>query len=255
MYISHLHTLHYKSSTIKTHLSAISFMLQTVSLPNHTKTFTVQKQLQYFQKTDTPPSKRKPINVALLTELISSLTHLLDSRYERYLYSAIFACMYHGALRVGEVCYNTSTTHTLQCDNLKIVNYKREKCLRIQFVSHKHSHHSPTPLLLHSNKYNHCPVLSYSKYTRLRVHNTGPAFLLPSGSPVLRRHICHILNQSLTFLGYNHKHYNTHSFRIGKTTDLVSQGHSYPNIALIGRWKSNAFLNYIKPNTIHTTKP
>ena len=44
--------------------------------------------------------------------------------------------------------------------------------------------------------------------------------------------------------------FNTHSFRMGKATDMHNRGYSDAQIAKAGRWASNAFMRYIKPNVI-----
>ena len=49
---------------------------------------------------------------------------------------------------------------------------------------------------------------------------------------------------------FNPAHFNTHSFRIGKASDMAKAGASKTQIALAGRWRSNAYLKYIKPKYI-----
>ena len=40
--------------------------------------------------------------------------------------------------------------------------------------------------------------------------------------------------------------YDTHSFRIGRATDLSKGGRSLSKIKRAGRWKSNAVYNYLR---------
>jgi hypothetical protein len=44
--------------------------------------------------------------------------------------------------------------------------------------------------------------------------------------------------------------YNAHSFRIGRTTDLALEGFSSEMIRLLGRWSSDAYLRYIRPDCL-----
>jgi len=71
---------------------------------------------------------------------------------------------------------------------------------------------------------------------------------------VSRGQVLTVLTEMLSLLGEGPTVYNTHSFRIGKATDLVLQGYSTSQILTIGRWKSvKAFERYIKPGKISTT--
>ena len=61
-----------------------------------------------------------------------------------------------------------------------------------------------------------------------------------------------MLKQQLSELHYNPDHYNSHSFRIGKATTMAEEGYSDIQIANLGRWKSNAYKSYIKPQIIYS---
>ena len=54
------------------------------------------------------------------------------------------------------------------------------------------------------------------------------------------------LNLSLNWAGCNTKLYKTHSLRIGRATDLASQGASQDEISRMGRWFSSTVKNYIR---------
>ena len=47
-------------------------------------------------------------------------------------------------------------------------------------------------------------------------------------------------------LGLEDKLYGMHSFRIGRTSDLVKLKYSIDEIKLMGRWKSNVVFKYIR---------
>ena len=178
---------------------------------------------------------------------------MTTSKHDQRLYAAVFTCMYHAALRIGEISSSRGNKHTLQHDQIQLVNLKGSKCMRITFSSYKHTHHPTTPLMVHPTHKLDCPIAAYTKYVKLRKTPHGSAFQDISGLPLTRTTILSVLQSCLAHSHLDSGMYNTHSFRIGKTTDLVHQGYSYPKIALIGRWKSNAFYKYIKPQTIHTT--
>ena len=54
------------------------------------------------------------------------------------------------------------------------------------------------------------------------------------------------LSTALKFCGLDPTRYKGHSFRIGAATHAADKGMSDAQIRTMGRWKSNAFLKYIR---------
>ena len=54
-----------------------------------------------------------------------------------------------------------------------------------------------------------------------------------------------ILRQILSNLNVDAQLYDTHSLRIGRTSDLFKAGWSIEKIKIFGRWKSNAVYRYV----------
>ena len=252
MYVAYLHSKQLKVSTIRTHLSAIAFMHETSGYPNPTQSFTIRKLLVSYSKSDTLPNSRKPIDRNLLAKLIKSIKNH-SSSYNTALNTCMFTLMYHAALRVSEVCVTPRSSHTLQYKNVSITKYHHTKCLKVKFTTFKHCHLPTPPLILHPTRDITCPVTAFVTYSVLRGSSPGPLFRNKNGTPLKRPHLTSTLKQHLQVMGYDPRTYNTHSFRIGKTTDLASQGYSSLQISRIGRWHSNAYQKYIKPTTIHST--
>ena len=252
MYVAHLHQQGLKASTIKSKLSAIGFVYESSGLCNPTQSFTVQKLLVSYTKSDKYQPTRKSINLKLLKRLVHSISKSCDSDYNKRLFVSAFTLMYHAALRVSEVCKTPSSKHTLQFQQITTIRKRSTKLLSIKFTSFKHSHNPTASLVIHPDKKSTCPVKSFHRYTELRGNFKGPAFCLKDGTPLTRVQLLRVLHDHLTLTGYQCNEYNTHSFRIGKTTDLANQGYSHTQIAMIGRWRSNAYLKYIKPSHIHT---
>ena len=55
-----------------------------------------------------------------------------------------------------------------------------------------------------------------------------------------------VLRQSIQSIGLQANAYDLHSFRIGRTSDMVKDEHSIKTVKQAGRWKSNAVYRYIK---------
>lgn len=108
-----------------------------------------------------------------------------------------------------------------------------------------------TPLLIQPSASGPCAVNLYRKYLTVRPPGQGPAFRHGDGSPLRRTHVTTTLHDLCKLSSLDASSLNTHSFRIGKATHMAMLGHSHAQIALAGRWKSNAYLKYIKPSVIH----
>ena len=254
LYVTHLHQTGLKHTTIRTILSSIAFQHKINDYPDPTKSFATQKLLLAYTRTDPPPTTRKPITQSILAHLLQVLKCSDNTSYDKRLYRALFSVMYHGALRISELCNSKTSNHTLSRQQLNIITFKKSQCLKIAFTSFKHSVPSPQPLLVHPTHRSTCPINSFTKYIKIRPKGkqNSPAFCRPDGHSISRAQVVNMLSSLLNVAGYTPKHYNTHSFRIGRATDLALQGFSHAQIALQGRWKSNAFLRYIKPNVVHS---
>ena len=93
----------------------------------------------------------------------------------------------------------------------------------------------------------YCPVRHLATYLQLKNKNLGPLFIHPDGCPIAKAQFVQILNQSLSAAGLPSTFYKSHSFRIGAASYAMETGKSDTQIRSLGRWKSNAFLKYLRP--------
>ena len=75
---------------------------------------------------------------------------------------------------------------------------------------------------------------------------TTPLFTFASGKPLSRSSCLKHLHAALSKMGYNHKNFNTHSFRIGAATSAAHAGISTSLIKVLGRWRSDAYRRYTR---------
>jgi site-specific recombinase XerD len=256
LYVTHLHQSGLKNTTIKTHLSAIAYFHKINYYEDPTKSFTIQKLLKAYQRKAKPPQLRRPITRNILQRLLTTISSSTFPPYHKILFKALFAIMYHAALRIGEVTTSTRTDHNLTTKQIKIKGTQSSKRLTIHFRTYKHSPATTTPLVIHSSNSPFCPV---ALFQQLRAHHyqkaNHPAFSWQDGSPLTRNFVVDNLHTLLSQMGLPPQAFNSHSFRIGRATDMAQQGYSYPQIATLGRWQSNAFLRYIKPTVVHAPRP
>ena len=95
-----------------------------------------------------------------------------------------------------------------------------------------------------------CPISAILPYLAKRGGRTGPLFILADGTYLTRGRFAAALTDTLSEAGIESKAYNTHSFRIGAATTANDKGISDVNITMLGRWKSNAYQQYVRtPNS------
>ena len=120
------------------------------------------------------------------------------------------------------------------------------KALQLSLCQYKHSVPGQ-PFVAYIYPENiRCPVQLILSYVSLRGHSPGPLFCWPDGKAISRTFFIAQLNAALKFNNLDSSLYKGHSFRIGVASCAATKGFSDSQICLLGRWKSNAFLRYIR---------
>ena len=102
LFISYLSFQKLASSTIKSYLSAISYVHKIKGLHDPTKSFLVEK-LSTALSRQQPLDIRLPITRPILHELLRSLSFSNSSAFQRSLFSAMFLVAFYGLFRIGEL--------------------------------------------------------------------------------------------------------------------------------------------------------
>ncbi len=258
LFIAHLHKIPYRHSTILTYMSAISYVHKLQGLPDPTSTFLVSKVLLGVKNSTSPPDRLLPITKPLLHRIIQYIPYVTQDHYLRTMYKATFLLMYYACLRVGEV---SKSSHT---DNILLLNQVTPNIssshvltcppssYSIAFTSYKHSQ-GKTPTLSLSQTPNklYCPVHALFLYLRKRPNRTPYLFVDRDGCVITRNQIVALLKSCLQKASIPSHNISSHSFRVGRTTDLAFvHHHSDSQIQALGRWKSSAYKLYIRPPVI-----
>ena len=90
------------------------------------------------------------------------------------------------------------------------------------------------------------------EYLARRGNRPGPLFLNPDNNPVSRKFFADLMSLSLKAFGLDSTRYKGHSFRISAASFAAERGMSDAQIRALGRWKSNAFLKYIRIPSLST---
>ena len=91
-----------------------------------------------------------------------------------------------------------------------------------------------------------CPVKALLGYLSVRGTSPGPLFRFADGSPLSRTKLVDAVRSALQGRGVQVAGFNGHSFRIGAATAAAARGVPDSLIQTLGRWRSSAFLAYIR---------
>ena len=91
-----------------------------------------------------------------------------------------------------------------------------------------------------------CPVAAVLGYIAIRGARPGPFFLNLRGEPLLKHVFVAEIHRILDDMGFPQHQYAGHSFQIGATTAAALTGLEDSNSQLFGRWRSAAFLRYVR---------
>ena len=147
----------------------------------------------------------------------------------------------------------TNGPHVLKAKDVHIATNK-DKMLLILYSSKTHDKSSsPQEIKITANgsstKRYYCPFKLMRQYIRARGSYIDPEeqfFVFSDNSPVLQYQARRVLKLVITKLGLDSSLYGMHSFRIGRTTDLVKYNVPIDKIRILGCWKSNVIYKYIR---------
>ena len=91
-----------------------------------------------------------------------------------------------------------------------------------------------------------CPVGALMEYLMVRGSGAGPLLQWSNGDPLTKTSLVTEVRQALHSAGLPAKDYAGHSFRIGAATSAAAAGVEDSTIQALGRWRSSAYLRYIR---------
>ena len=201
---------------------------------------------------------RLPINCSLLEMILFEVQRYFREKKQYYLeimYKALFALSYYGLMRVGET---TKSPHVLKAKNV-FLGENKDNVLLILDSSKTHDESTrPQRIKITANNIeksgrylnrHFCPFKLINKFMKIRPGYTTDdeqLFVFSDGSPVTPLQVSTVLKLMIKNLNKDEKLYGMHSFRIGRTTDLIKYNYSIEEVKLMGRWTSNIIYKYIR---------
>lgn len=211
--------------------------------------FIIKKHLQCYSKIKPSQDARLPIIPTLLSKIILSLPHVINSAFIKGLLHAMYVLAFSAFLRVGEIAKTGKLNqHFLLVNYINITASPNQENSIDLTISH--CKHSIRPIFLQISRNLEnpllCPLRALQYFMKIRKHasQNGALFSFMDGNPVSRRCFTKNLQNSLAFCGLDTKRYQSHSFRIGAATAAADLGASDIQIQNMGRWKSTAFKKY-----------
>lgn len=158
---------------------------------------------------------------------------------------------FFGFLRAGEMTVPTDagydpTVH-LNPGDVAVNNHEKPTVIRITI---KRSKTDPfrkgIDLYMGKTSTDLCPVSALLNYLVVRGKGEGPLFKFKDGRFLTRQRLVVAVREALQSAGLNPSEYCGHSFRIGAATTAAARGMEDAVIKTLGRWRSLAYLEYIK---------
>ncbi|XP_075039042.1 uncharacterized protein LOC142099473 isoform X1 [Mixophyes fleayi] len=230
-------------------LAGISFTAKLNNAQDPTKSFIITKALKGWSRIQPITSDtRRPIDGQILARLMAALRYLATDDYEALLFGLAFSMAYHGAFRVSELVARSKNdiggallfrnvilqTNVIRC---KIVKSKTDQIGRGHWLA-----------MTEQQGTSICPVKLANQFAKIRPPGEGLWLSHSDNTPVTKFQFSALLKRALGEVGLNPVEYGTHSFRIGAATAAAARGASVNEIQALGRWKSQAYKKYIRPD-------
>ena len=249
-----------QSSTIRSYLSAIKAVLKDNNIKVDTDQYLLSSLTRACRLVNDKVRQRSPICKLLLLTILRQLDKDYQLQpYLRLMYQTLFSTAYFGLFRVCELTA-TKSKHAVLAKDVKI-GWNKKKILFILHTSKTHCQGSkpqkvkissqmmPNRQSVDSQHRNYCPYQLLRDYFAMRGGYRSKKeqfFIFRDGSPVTAYHMRKVLKSVLKNAHEKPTMFSMHSFRVGRSLDLLKYGVSVETIKKIGHWKSNAVFAYLR---------
>lgn len=233
--------------SISTYLAGINYYHKLNGFYDLRKVFIIGKILEGCHRSRISLDNRAPITMQVLIKILNVLPRVCYDNYEVRLFTAIFILAYFGLFRASELVA-TSQYHFRNSLQENDVFFLENGAYLVVRLRHSKTNQRGNPVFLKLPKQANfpCPVKAVETYLLCRTNVQGPLFSHKDGSVVTKSQFSAVLSKAVKCSYYVVNHYKTHSFRIGRATDLASLGYPSDVIKRLGRWSSNCYSNYIR---------
>ena len=154
-FIGFLFEKQYSSSSIASHISALSYVHKILNIPDPTQSFIVRKLLKGCHKLLPSQDARLPITKNILHKILSAVVITVPQALNRVLLQALFLLCFNAFLRLGEVISKTlaDTDKVLQVQD---ITFSGDRCnpSTVQIILRHHK----SPKKMNPSQYPFKPV-------------------------------------------------------------------------------------------------
>ena len=253
------------SSTANTYLSGLRYLhlVKGVDIPVLRPALIEQlikgkKNLENIEKRQNQKPVRAPITLTSMKLLKIGIKNWDSNRADRAMVWTVCTTAFAGCLRIHELLCKKSNVFDpdftlLESDlKLKVTDFKGKKIkvIQIRLKSPKEDRIGRGKIIdIYESEGQLCPVRALERWLRLRAETRGdlPVFRWENGTCFTGKHLNKLLRIFLgPHLDYDQMKISSHSFRAGMATLLGTLGFGDEEIMAMGRWSSEAYLNYLK---------
>ena len=208
----------------------------------------ISRLLEGLAKLGKPPSeKKRGISSGLVRRMVAELLLMDLTPYERSLWKALFSIAYFGCFRASEFLISTDEMKLL-C--LERVFLRRDGAFEFLLVKTKNNTNGQVQEVIFHQLGDDpiCPVAALHQFMALRpvTSRSTPLFVNARGTPITPKVFNAMVRAILARLGLpDTKRYSAKSFRVGAASEAFSLGFSLDDVKGLGRWNSDAFMDYI----------
>ena len=243
-----------QSSTLKSYISAIKHTLKVDGYEWQDNRVYFHSLIRSCRLSNDVVKTRLPIQFGMFELLLFEIERKLGTTqpYLETMYKTLFSLAYYGLMRVGELAWGD---HSIKAKNIQIAANKN-KIFILLYSSKTHDKESkPQEIKISSNECTglklkfFCPFTLVRNFLQIRgdyALDGEQFFIMADKSPVAPVQVRNMLRMLITALNLNPQVYDCHSFRIGRSTDLLKFGFDVETIKRLGRWKSNAVYKYMR---------
>ena len=245
-----------QSSTVKSYVSAIKKMLVNDGYPWQDEKVLVGALTKACKLINDRVHTRLPIQCSLLELILFEVQRKYSNQwYLQVMYKALFGVAYYGLMRVSEV---TTSDHVMKAKNIHLARNKDKLMIKLYSSKTHTTGMKPQTIKVTANQVEKsgcyakrifCPCQLVSDFMEIRGDYDNfqeQFFIFRDSTPVSPLHVRNLLKDCLSSLGLDHTLYGFHSFRVGRTTDLIKYNYSIEEVKRMGRWRSNTVYRYIK---------
>ena len=243
-YVAYLNMEGLVSSTIKSYLAAIRAWAISLGLPEPLIwTPRVHLAVKALSNSHSP---RQPLPITYHT--LSAMLSILSPSRDHLIIASALTLQYFGCLRASELCSNLSQALVPTRSDISLY-HDAAGALVMSYRCHS-SKTSPRGFTVHlgCSGMPACAPCIMQHY--LSLHPLLPSdqlFQFTSGLPLTYNIYNSIIKDLIKSLGLDPALYSSHSLRAGAATQAHRSGLDPASIKRLGRWKSQAYLAYLRP--------